>query len=756
MKRFPMMLQLALILFSVMAVPTGILTWYSGDQILRDSEHAIAESSLAGLKASRNLNEHALNVMSENTIRHADTHIFDRIRPYKTFTELNSNFDNISDALAVHQDLLNLNKSSDGVYSSFFYLSDSDYVVSTDKGITRLDGYESLDWMQEALANRGGITGVWYPRKLDSGIHVVSYVFPLNRLSTTTRGTIVVNLRESQIEHYVHSAEADEKAYLLMDAHGTVISHNDKSLLLKNGGEVPYIREIMDHDSSEGYAFHGLEGERLLYTWSRSKQFGWINVNIYSVDELMTKTHTLQRKIIFLTAVIILAGTVLAVFLATWLSKPARELVRTLRRRGNLEIKGKNELAFLDAAFRRMQEEEEVLHRLLNAREQDARSLAIHNLLRGESPPQAADMFPSPYFLVAVVSIDGYRRYVSTHNPETRSYHRYLIISACDVLFPEGVNARGVYQGEDCFVFVINYGLAENENDCRGVHSALSELRDKAAELLAHTVTIGVSSPADSSDMVSDRVAEAMEVIKHRMIAGSGGITYWKEKDRSDKKYVYPVNSERRILNFLDHGDLDCIVRELETIGGEIRSADYISYDNILFIYHQLAGVTIKHLRENNVSTARIFAGRGNIYAALASFDTLDELEEYLNKFYAEIVQYMARTSDVTNKYSKPVIAYLHEHYREDIVFEEMAKEIGISYSYMRKIVYEMTGMSLIDYLNQLRIEKAKQLLVDSKLTISQIALEAGYYNVKSFNRFFRKFEGMTPSSYRTVKSQTS
>jgi AraC-like DNA-binding protein len=755
MKRFPMMLQLTFILFCVMAIPTGILTWYSGDEILRDSEHAIAESSLAGLNASRHLNENALNVMSQNTIRLADTHIFDRIRPYKTFTELNSNFDNISDALAVHQDLLNLNKSGDGVYSSFFYLSDSDYVVSTDKGITRLDGYESLDWMQEALANREGITGVWYPRKLDSGHHVVSYVFPLNRLSTTTRGTIVVNLRESQIEHYIHSSEAGEKAYLLMNADGTVISHNDKSLLLKNGSEVPYIREIMDHNSSEGYVFHELEGERLLYTWSRSNHFGWMNVNIYSVDELMTKTHTLQRKIILLTAVIILVGTVLAVFLATWLSKPARDLVRTLRRRGNLEIKGKNELAYLDAAFQRMQEDEEVLHRLLSVREQDARSLAVHHLLRGETPPQAADMFPSPYFLVAVISIDGYRKYVSTNNPETRSYHRYLILS-CDVLFPEGVYARGVYQGEGCFIFVINYGLAEHESDCSGIHSALIEIRDKAAELLAHTVTIGVSSPADSSDMVSERVAEAMEVIKHRMIAGSGGITYWKEKDRIDKKYYYPVNSERRILNFLDHGDLVSIVKELETISGDIRSAEYISYDNILFIYHQLAGVTVKHLRENNVSTERIFAGRGNLYAALASLDTLDELEEYFNKFYAEIVQYIARTSVDTNKYCKPIIEYLHEHYREDIVFEEMAKEIGISYSYMRKIVYEMTGMSLIDYLNQLRIEKAKQLLVESKLTISLIALEVGYYNVQSFNRFFRKFEGTTPSSYRTVKSQTS
>ncbi|MBD0382845.1 AraC family transcriptional regulator [Paenibacillus sedimenti] len=754
MKRFPMMLQLALILFCVMAVPTAILTWYSGAQILRNSKHAIAESSLAGLNASRNLNENALNIMSQYTIRLAGTHFFDRIRPYKTFAELNLNFDNVSSALAVHQDLLNLNKIGDGVYSSFFYLSDSDYVVSTDKGITRLDGYESIDWMQEALAERSGISGVWYPRKLDSGVHVVSYVLPLNRLSTTTRGTIVVNLRESQIENHLRSSETREQAYLLMESNGTIISHNDKSLLLKNGSEEPFIREIMDNGSSEGYAFRELENERLLYTWSRSKQFGWINVNIYSVNELMTKTHTLQRNIILLTAVIIFAGTVLTVFLATWLSKPARELVRTLRRHGNLGIEGKNEIAYLDAAFRRMQEEEDVLHNLLNVREQDARSLAVHNLLRGISLPQVAQIFPNPYFLVAIVSIDRYRKYVSNNNPETRSYHRYLLISNCDSLFTEGLHARCVYQGDGCFVIVINYGQAEYASEGAGIYAVLSEIRDKAAELLDHSVTIGVSSPTESSDTISDRVVEAMEVIKHRMIEGSGGITYWKEKDGGDK-YIYPANSERRILNFLDKGDFDSIIKELDIIGGEIRSAEYISYDNILFIYHQLAGVTIKHLRENNVSTARIFAGRGNIYAALASIDTLDELEEYLREFYGEIVQYLVRTPDGANNYGERIITYINEHYRDEIVFEEMAKEIGISYSYMRKIVYERTGMSLIDYLNQLRIEKAKQLLVDSKLTIAQIAIEVGYYNVQSFNRFFRKFEGMPPSSYKAAKSRT-
>lgn len=755
MKRFPMMLQLALILFCIMAIPTAILTWYSGTQILRNSESAIAESSLAGLNANRKLNENALNNLAQDAVRLAGTNIFDRIRNFETIAKLNADYNNVSKAQAVLRELVNLNHRVDGVYSSYFFLEGADYVVSTDKGLTTLDRYEPIDWMEEALVGRRGISGVWYPRKMISGINVVSYVLPLNRLSTTTRGMIVVNIRESQIGDYLRSSEPGEKGYLLMQSDGTILSHNDKAMLLTDGSEQPYMQEILVSPEKEGYAFHELEGERLLYTWSRTELSGWWNVKLYSTDELMTKTLTLQRKIILITAIIIFAGTVLTVFLATWLSKPVRELVRIVRARGNLGVANKNELTFLDSAFRRMQEEEEGLYKLLREREQDTRSLALHNLLRGEVTTLIAEMFPERYYLVAVVSIDGYRRYVSKTNPETRNYHRYLLISECESLFPDGVQVRCAYQGDGCFAIVINYGQQMLEHNFDGIKGALNGIREKATELLGHSVTIGVSSQAETSSIVSDRAVEAMEVIKHRMIEGSGGINYWRQEAQRSMKYIYPANSERRILNFLDIGDLDSIIKELAIIRDEIHSVEYISYDNIMFIYNQLVGVTIKHLRENNISTSRIFAGQGNIYSTIASIDTLDELEDYLGELFGEIIQYLEHHPGEVN-YGERIIRHLEGHFCEDIVFEDMAKEIGISYSYMRKIVYDLTGKSLIDYINLLRIQKAKRLLLESNLNMTQIASEVGYYNVQSLNRFFRKYEGMPPSSYKATKSRTS
>lgn len=755
MKKTPMILQLALILFCIMAIPTAILTWYSGSQIIQNSEVAIGESTLAGLNASRKLNENALANLAQDTSRLAATNIFDRIRSFETYDEINANYNNVSLALSVTKELLNLNRRVDGVYSSYFYLNDSDYVFSTDNSITTLERYESIDWINEALEGRRGISGVWVPRKLESGENVVSYVYPLNRLSSTTRGIIVVNLKESQIGKYLHATESGDSNYLLLDSDGKVISFNDQSLLLSDGLKLPFLQEILNQGASEGYTFRELDGKRMVYAWSRSALSGWWNVSWSSMDELMIRSRDMKGNIILLTGAIILLGTLLAIFLATWLSRPLRQLVRTIRSKSDLGVVNKNELAFLNMAFKRMQEEEESLFQLLQEREQDTRSLAVHRLLRGEIPPRITEAFPEVCYRVVVVSIDQYRRYVGNTNVETRSYHRYLLNAKYESFFPEGILARSVYHNDGCIVIVLNFAPYESGEKEELLRQALEQIRDQSLEMLEHSVTIGVSDLADAPERVALRLFEAMEVIKHRMINGAGSIMYWHDEEEGSRKYLDSESSERRILNFLDAGDLAGIFKELQSIRSQIASEENISYDNIMFIYYQLMGATIKHLRENHISTGRMVMGRGNVYSILAAMDTLDELEEYLHGFFTEIVQSLDRSTCETN-HAERIIHYLKKNFREEIVFEDMAKEIGISYSYMRKIVYEQTGNSMIDFVNQLRIEKAKELLLDTECSIKQIAAEVGYYNVQSFNRFFRKYEGMPPSSYKSAKSKSS
>ena len=157
-------------------------------------------------------------------------------------------------------------------------------------------------------------------------------------------------------------------------------------------------------------------------------------------------------------------------------------------------------------------------------------------------------------------------------------------------------------------------------------------------------------------------------------------------------------------------------------------------------------------MTEHNINTGKAFIDANKIYSDMMSLDTLNEIEEYMVEFYEIILSCMTLESDSNEKkYGDQILEYINKHYKEDIMFEEMADEIGISYSYMRKLVKNITGKSLIDYINILRIEEVKRLLLYSDMSITQIALEVGYRNVQSVNRFFKKYEGISPSEYKSV-----
>ncbi|GFR38040.1 hypothetical protein PRECH8_13360 [Insulibacter thermoxylanivorax] len=751
MRRIPMMLQLVIIMFCVMVIPTTVLTSYSGSKFLANSEEMIAETSLAGLIANRHLFENSIANLASDAVRLSSSTIFNQIRFMETYDDINANYNNVNYGLSLLKELVNLNHRVDGVYSAFFYQFGSDYVISTDKGITRLSSYEPIDWLDEQFEASQGIVGIWYPRELNSGVTVLTYALPLSKLTTTTNGAIVVNLLESQISDYLRSSNPAEQQYFLLNADGQVVSHNDKSLLLADASDWPLVQRIMTGSQLEGYLFEELDGERMLVTWTSTPHKEWIFVKLFSMDDLMTKTNQIERNLTMMMIITLIIAAIATVLLARWLSTPVRRLVQAVRSNPKLEaLQKRNELAFLDDAFKRMQEEEAALQKLLEKREQDARNLAVQRLLRGEPAESISEIFPETIFRLAVLSIDRYRDYVKKNNRETRSYNRYLFMQWCHEQFPDDMRLQVVYMGDGYFAFVMNGERLSEESIHDTLEALFLRIRDKGQELFAHTVTISISDYTENCSTIPDLLAEAMELIKLRMIKGGGCITFWREEAEGSHKYIYPANSERRILNYLDSRDLDSIYKELEEIRKEILSVEYISYDNILFIYNQLAGVTIKHLRENT-NIARLFAGRSNVYSTLASFDTIEEIEEYLREFYRQIIKQLDSHQQKSN-HSDRIIKYLEDHYHQDIIFEDMAKEIGISYSYMRKIVSETTGKSLIDCLNQLRIDKAKELLLDTELTISQIAEKVGYHNVQSFNRYFRKFEGMSPSNYRSLK----
>ena len=95
---------------------------------------------------------------------------------------------------------------------------------------------------------------------------------------------------------------------------------------------------------------------------------------------------------------------------------------------------------------------------------------------------------------------------------------------------------------------------------------------------------------------------------------------------------------------------------------------------------------------------------------------------------------------------------YLDDHYGEKITTKDLSKKFGLVPSYLSTLFRQEQGMSPSDYLNRLRIEKAKVLLLENIfLTVREIAEITGYADQLYFSKVFKKETGMTPSEFRAA-----
>jgi len=94
---------------------------------------------------------------------------------------------------------------------------------------------------------------------------------------------------------------------------------------------------------------------------------------------------------------------------------------------------------------------------------------------------------------------------------------------------------------------------------------------------------------------------------------------------------------------------------------------------------------------------------------------------------------------------------YVASRQSESITLEEIARALNVSKFHFCRKFKHATGLTFVDYLSRVRIEKAKILLHDKKMRITDIAYEVGFQSLTHFNRIFRKIVGHSPTEYRST-----
>jgi len=136
--------------------------------------------------------------------------------------------------------------------------------------------------------------------------------------------------------------------------------------------------------------------------------------------------------------------------------------------------------------------------------------------------------------------------------------------------------------------------------------------------------------------------------------------------------------------------------------------------------------------------------------------EALQKAKQLCSKEVAHVLEVPAEPKSAEEPSSyliKKALQVMHAKFTEDLHLNQIADELFVTSNYLSRLFRQETGKSFSDYLSELRIEKACELLVSSTLKIYQIGEAVGYPNPRYFSEWFQKQMGMSPGDYRARRS---
>lgn len=116
----------------------------------------------------------------------------------------------------------------------------------------------------------------------------------------------------------------------------------------------------------------------------------------------------------------------------------------------------------------------------------------------------------------------------------------------------------------------------------------------------------------------------------------------------------------------------------------------------------------------------------------------------YLQQLYREAV------GQEGIPYIKRSIAYIHDHLDKELTLQQVARHVHLNPNHFSEVFKRETGHTYIDYVTRARMERAKRLLEESPMKVSEVAGRVGYADMKYFSQLFKRSTGYTPSEYRS------
>ena len=310
---------------------------------------------------------------------------------------------------------------------------------------------------------------------------------------------------------------------------------------------------------------------------------------------------------------------------------------------------------------------------------------------------------------------------------------------------------------KECFQGIVGTVLANKlavlvpyERDTMDYNERI-ELIEKARELTRRmrkridiSFRIGIGGAKEFHDM-SESYSEALNAL----VATTGSVAHVDDLPiRCEYAGDYPIKLEKKLFAEIEEGEMNNAVASARSFFEWMEE----SHSNIMDIRLKILEFALwaEHIAYEKGGMTYQLNSRADYLPQIMEMSDLTQLRKwFVDKVMQACQNILSKRTEKSNSIIGMAKDYIRSNYNKDISLDDVSRAVNISPYYFSKIFKENTGENFIEYLTNIRIDKAKELLGTTEYSMKEICSMVGYSDPNYFSRSFKKNVGVTPTEYK-------
>lgn len=610
----------------------------------------------------------------------------------------------------------------------------------------------------------------FYPRSLtvpnrnhDAPLQFLTFLlYPDYSLRSTSNPLIYINVEEQSILTTIRKIDKAETAnnVFVINNEGKVLSHTDSNRFLEDLSDTPYVQQILSQDETGNSFTANIQNKKHLVAYVKSEEMSWYFVSVTPYSSLISNIDHLRQVTLLVTAGIVLIGLLVSIFLSKNIYRPLSALFeKIIHNSASAKSSFIDEYQVMAEMFASLEEREKSMQFVIDRSSRTIRDHYLHSLLRGNSLDTSVpeelirdidEELSGSYFCVIVFKIDDWEPARGGTEGGQKPLLRFALGNiAMEILGPLG-SCDYLITGENEAVAICRYMKNDRPDE---LVPALRNVQGFLKRYFKLTVSIGIGDMSYGRKNIAFSYTSALQYVKYRLIYGKASIL----DAQTTRSHImttvsYPTDCEKKLIEAVQSGNPDAIRESAEQFIAQISSG---SVNQVITYSIQLMLSLLKHFDYLRHIPDSNFTEYLDAVADIEAAENLEEIKSLLHQYCANICSLIEEKNHWINAHKHNIVIekvqnYIQEHYVEPNLSLELVSSIaGLSPSYLGKLFKGSTGQSFSEYLNHIRLEKAKELLTSTNETAAKISESVGMYNTTYFSTLFKKKYGLSPSAFR-------